>query len=217
MGAGGSDRMRRPPGGAAAVLRRSPRAARDSRAGGVSATPTPSCSRAGSPTRRTPRPHRRAAARREARPARSGVAQRRGGVPGALQRERRRALRRARNAAVGPGAARHAAAHRVLRHLHDPGQRDRRVDGGVRRRADEEGGIPEVPDPGLGLGARGSGTTEAPSRTGASSPEPPNPPACRSARAASPEPRFWTTSPRCARSSCAATASCSRTAGRFPI
>ena len=43
----------------------------------------------------------------------------------------------------------HAAPHRVLRHLDHPGQRDGGLDGRVRRRADEAGGVPEVPDPRL--------------------------------------------------------------------
>ena len=110
-----------------------------------------------------------------------------------------------------------AAAHRVLRHLDDPGQRDRRVDGRLRRRADEAVGIPEVQDPGSALGARRSGsrghrrqsaagsTPVAADVTGLRAP---------SRRAASPE--SWTTSPRCTKSSSAATASCSRPAGRFP-
>ena len=50
---------------------------------------------------------------------------------------------------------RRPAPDRVLRHLDDSGQRDRRVDGRVRGRPDEAGGVPEVQDP--GLGARGSG------------------------------------------------------------
>ena len=46
------------------------------------------------------------------------------------------AVRRARDAACGAGAAGIAAPHRVLRHLDDPGQRDGRVDGGLRGRPD---------------------------------------------------------------------------------
>ena len=45
-----------------------------------------------------------------------------------------------------------AATDRVLRHLHDPGQRDRRVDGRLRRRPDEEVGVPEVQDRGPATG-----------------------------------------------------------------
>ena len=48
---------------------------------------------------------------------------------------------------VGARPAGAAAPHRVLRHLHHPGQRDRGVDGGLRGRADEALGVPEVPDP----------------------------------------------------------------------
>ena len=54
-----------------------------------------------------------------------------------------------------------------------------------------------------------SGSRPAPQRTTATAPRP-----NREPRAANPE--FWTTSPRCTRSSCAGIASCSRTAGRFP-
>ena len=48
----------------------------------------------------------------------------------------RRALRGARDAARRARPAGAAAAHRVLRHLHHPGQRDRGVDGRVRGRPD---------------------------------------------------------------------------------
>ena len=80
---------------------------------------------------------RRAAARRQARPGRSGVAQRArwptrpGSSTPALAQ-----LRRARDAASGAGAAGDAAAHRLLRHLDHPGQRDGRLDGGLRGRPD---------------------------------------------------------------------------------
>ena len=141
-----ADRMRRAPGGGAAVLHGASRSARDPRAGAVSGR------RHGAPGKlalgalRAARPHHGAAARREARPARPGLAQRRGRLPGPVQRERRRQLRRARNLARRAGAALAAAPHRVLRHLDDPGQRDGGVDGRLRRRADEEGGISEVQD-----------------------------------------------------------------------
>ena len=46
-----------------------------------------------------------------------------------------------------PEAAGAAAAHRVLRHLDDSGQRDRRVDGGLRGRPDEEERLSQVPRP----------------------------------------------------------------------
>ena len=52
-----------------------------------------------------------------------------------------------------------AAPHRVLRHLDDPGQRHRRVDGGLRGRADAEGGVSEVPDRGSGTRSSGAGST----------------------------------------------------------
>ena len=58
----------------------------------------------------------------------------------------RRPLRRPGDAAQRPRAAGDSAAHRVLRHLDDSGQRDRGVDGRVRRRADEEERVSEVPD-----------------------------------------------------------------------
>ena len=86
--------------------------------------------------RRPPRADRRAAARREARPRRSREPQRRARLPDALQPGDGGAVRRARDAAARAGAAGAAAAHRVLRHLDDPGQRDRRVDGGLRGRPD---------------------------------------------------------------------------------
>ena len=85
------------------------------------------------------------------------------------------------------GAAGGAAPHRVLRHLDDPGQRDRGVDGRLRRRPDEAGGVSEVPDPGLGarrLGARAGQTRARGSRGRVDSrrraaerraPEPPSP------------------------------------------
>ena len=50
------------------------------------------------------------------------------------------------------------APHRMLRHLDDPGKRDGGVDGRLRRRADEEERVPEVPDRGAsGAGAIGGG------------------------------------------------------------
>ena len=55
------------------------------------------------------------------------------------------AIRRAGDAALDAGAAGHSAPHRVLRHLDDPGERDRGVDGRVRRRPDAEERLPEVP------------------------------------------------------------------------
>ena len=78
---------------------------------------------------RAPCPPRGPETWREARPPRSGRAERRSGLPGAFQRERRRKLRRPRDAACRPGTAGVAAADRVLRYLHDSGQRDGRVDG----------------------------------------------------------------------------------------
>ena len=64
-----------------------------------------------------------------------------------------------------------AAPHRVHRHLHAPGQRDRRLAGGLRGRPDGEGGVPEVP----GLGARGAARCIPPSRVPPSRPRAPSP------------------------------------------
>ena len=58
---------------------------------------------------------------------------------------------------VGARAAGRAAADRVLRHLDHPGQRNRRLDGRLRRRPDEAIGVPEVQNPRrLRLAGRGS-------------------------------------------------------------
>ena len=74
-----------------------------------------------------------------------GDAQRGARLSDALQRRTRRRIttrsRRSRRA----GAAGAAAAHRVLRHLDDAGQRDGRVDGGVRGRADAPQRVSQVP------------------------------------------------------------------------
>ena len=78
----------------------------------------------------------------------AGDAQRRARLPDAVQRDHRRALRRPRDAAQCHRAAVDSAAHRLLRHLDHPGQRDRGLDGRVRRRADEEERVQEVQDPG---------------------------------------------------------------------
>ena len=85
------------------------------------------------------RAHSRAAARREARPRRSGEPQRRARLSDAVQSGDGRAVRRARDAAGRARAARAAAPHRVLRHLDDSGQRDRGLDGGVRGRTHAAG------------------------------------------------------------------------------
>ena len=75
-----------------------------------------------------------------------GGAQRGGRLPGALQRERRRALRRARDPPLACWRCPPPSPHRVLRHLHHSGRRDRRVDGRLRRRAHEAVGVSEVQD-----------------------------------------------------------------------
>ena len=58
------------------------------------------------------------------------------------------------------GLPRRAAADRVLRHLDDPGKRNRRLDGRVRRRPDEAVGVPEVPDSRQCARAAASGVSE---------------------------------------------------------
>ena len=98
------------------------------------------------------------------------------------------------------GAAGAAAPHRVLRHLDDSGQRDRRVDGRVRGRADAARRVSEVSDQRLGPGAG-----LEPQGRRAASRDPRAPSSCT------------TTSPRCTKSCGAAIASCSSRADRFPI
>ena len=114
----------------------------------------------------------------------------------ALRRERDRELRGARIPAGGAAAAEAAAAHRLLRHLDHPGQRDGRVDGGVRRRADE---------------ARAS-TASSEIKTGTGNRH----------RAEEPQARpgstgFWMTLPRWSKSCGGAIRKCWKTAGRFRI
>ena len=93
----------------------------------------------------------------------------------ALQPGHRGAVRRARDAAERPRAPVAAAPHRVFRHLDDSGQRDRGVDGGVRRRTDAERGVSEVSNPWLVRGswlvARGSETSGSDSEARATSHE----------------------------------------------
>ena len=115
-----------------------------------------------------------------------------------------------------------SAPDRVLRHLDDPGQRDRRVDGRLRGRPDAARGVPEVSHSWRpGLGARDSGVRLEPvtrdHRNRAPSPELPRAPICepRSERAARGPARI-TTSPRCTKSSSVATDACSRPADHFP-
>ena len=133
-------------GGDPAVLRAARRAAGDPRAGGAGRARGARELAVGA--RRPPRAHRRAAARREARPRRSREPQRRARLSDAVQPGEDGAVRRARNAAARARPAGAAAAHRMLRHLDDSGQRDGRVDGRLRRRPDAAGGVPEVPDHG---------------------------------------------------------------------
>ncbi len=67
-----------------------------------------------------------------------------------------------------PGPPDAAAAHRVLRHLHDPGHQHRRIDGGLRRRPPEEERLPPVQDPHRQRSGRlrrdGGGATPPPRR-----------------------------------------------------
>ena len=138
---------------------------------------------------------RRAAARRQERADGARAAQRRARLSVALRRRRRRrsydALEMLQAALRLPDAA---AADRVLRHLDDPGQRDRGVDGGVRGRPDEAGEYRK-------FRVRGSELAKA-ARTPCPDPDPTG---------------SSTTSRRWSRSCAGATARCSRTAGRFPI
>ncbi len=162
---------------------------------------------------RTARPARRPAARREARAARPRLAQRRSGLPGAVQRERRRQLRRARDAAGRPRPAVGAAPHRLLRHLDDPGQRDRRVDGRLRGRPHEAVRVPQVPDPRQRPDAR-SGQRRRPAQPGRAA-------AARRRRARCPRPRAGIALPERLRGDArgrpaGATASCSSRGGRSP-
>ena len=185
-----------------AVLRTARRAARDPRA--AEPDEREALETLALRARRPARAHRGAAARREARrwsiwppatprwPTRRGSIRRTAAQYDALETLQRRA-----------GASGAAAADRVLRHLDDSGQRNGRVDGGLRRRphaARASIGNTESGDRDSGLGIRAS--------------------ACRERRAPNPEspsPRPRTISRRCTKSCCAATARCSSRAGRFPI
>ena len=159
--------------------------------------------------RRPARAHRRAAARREARPRRSREPQRGARLPDALQPGDGRAVRRARDAAARARAAGAAAPHRVLRHLDDSGQRDRGVDGGLRRR-------PDAARRSIGSSGSGDWRPVAWTARSAAAGQVRERPGSR-APAPSPRPPSTTTSRRCTKSCCAAIASCSSRAGRFPI
>ena len=121
-------------------------------------TPTPSCSRTGSPSAAERRVRIVVPQRGEKRGLLDlAVAQRRVAYQARFNENvaaHYDALETLRAVLALPVAA---APHRVLRHLDDPGQRDRRVDGRLRRRPDEAGGIPEVPDPGLAAAGSGLG------------------------------------------------------------
>ena len=207
--AGGVDGMRSVAGvargrgrrrGAVAVLRRPRAAARGPRAGaargrrghrGLAVV-------AGG----APGADRRPAPRRQAQPAGAGDAQRPGGLRVAEPGDAGRRRRRARGAAPRAAAAGHAAAHRLLRHLDVPGQRDGGLDGGLRGRPDAAARVPQVPDP-AGRGrpaARGRHRPGA--RRGAARRTRPRPPGSS------------TTSSRCARSCAGAIERSSSAAGR---
>ena len=125
---------------------------------------------------------------------RPGHAQRGARLRHALQPETRRnyeALETLQRVLRAAGAA---APHRVLRHLDDPGQRDRGVDGGVRRRPDEAR---------RSIGSSGSGARARRSD--------------RVTQAERPtEHASSTTSPRCSRSCSAAIARVLEDGGPFP-
>ena len=129
-------------------------------------------------------------------------------------------LRRARDASHGARPARRAATDRVLRHFDDPGQRDRRVDGRLRRRPDEEVGVSEVQDPRPVQLGRFEPRVSVFDGECSRGPDPPAPaPASSGESRAGGRPQGLahtssTTLPPCTRSSSAAIASCSRTAGR---
>ena len=175
-------RSRAARGGAAAALRRHSaaagdprggRAARQGRARGVARRRAPSARCASS--------CRSAATRRTWWSWRSAT--RRSPIARASIRRPRRTTTRS-TAEGDPEAAGAAAPHRVLRHLDDPGQRDRGVAGRVRRRPDEARRVSQVPR------ARRE-------RSGAADLLPPSdadrPSSVRRARR---PPRFSTTSPR---------------------
>ena len=146
------------------------------------------------------RSDRRAAARRQARHAGAGAAQRRARVSRASTPNATAnydALESLPGVLQPAGAA---APHRVLRHLDDPGQRDRGVDGGLRGRPHEAarstGSSRGEDRPLPGVTARG--TFEAP---GGIRPRPPG---------------SSTTSPRCARSCAGAYRAVLEQGGPFP-
>src|SRR4051794_34068637 len=88
---------------------------------------------------------RRAPPRGQEEPVGARVEKRRHRVRLEIQRRDPRQLPGARNAGGAPAVADVAPTHRLLRYLDDSGERYRRVDGGLRRRPDEEGGIQEIP------------------------------------------------------------------------
>ena len=102
-------------------------------------------------TRRPKSPNRRAAARGKARARRSREPQRRTGLPATIQPGGRGSVRSAQHPAGSPRLANPPAPDRVLRYLDHSGQRDRRVDGRVRRRAHETIGLSEVQNQGSGI------------------------------------------------------------------
>ena len=136
----------------------------------------------------------------------SPTATRRSPIRRASTRRRPRSTTRSRRCRHVLGAAGAAAADRVLRHLDDSGQRDRRVDGRLRGRPDAARRVSEISGSAgtRASGVRGSETRAARFREPSPSPE----------SRATPS---RTTSPRCTKSCCAAIASCSSRADRFRI
>ena len=150
-------------------------------------------------------PHRRAAARRQEGHGRAGAAQRGARLSRALRHGgRRRTTTRSSCCKRRSEAAGAAAPDRVLRHLDDPGQRDRRVDGRVRGRPDEEGRLSQVPRRGdRGSRNRGRACRDSRRRLSRSRPRVAERPVPRRLRGDE------------AGRAAAATRECSRTAGRF--
>ena len=103
---------------------------------------------------RAERAHHCAAARRQAFAGGPGRAEREAGLRPALPRAEADDQGRAGSVAGRAHAAGAAEAHRVLRHLAHPGRGDRRLDGGVGRRQDEEVGLPQVHHPKRGRRGR---------------------------------------------------------------
>ena len=143
------------------------------------------------PPARQPGAGARPPARRQARAARDGDAQRQGGVrppPPASRRRPQRPQPGAHRAAGPAAAARGAAAHRVLRHGPPAGHRLRRLDGRARGRPAEQARVPPVQGQGRAgqRRLRGDGGGAHPPPDGV--PQRARPPARRRARRRRPSP-----------------------------